>query len=127
MPEVLPQAARRVDGAVKIEMHVPFARLSLLKQEMEDRLRPVLFVKATARIFVVSKPAREIVPPRQRRFNHRPRFKLQTHATFTVYVSHSFYEMPELLRMQPVQQQQCCLLLVERKRIERRGIRQRAP
>jgi hypothetical protein len=103
-----------MNGTVKIEVHVPRPRLAFLKQKMKDRFRPVLFVKTATRVFVVREPPREIIAPRQGRLNHRPRFELQTYATFTVYVSQSFYETPEILCVQLLQQEQHCLFLVER-------------
>jgi hypothetical protein len=39
-----------VNGTIKIEMHIPLAWLTLLKEKVQDGLRPVLFIKAAARV-----------------------------------------------------------------------------
>jgi hypothetical protein len=95
-------------------MHVPRARFAFLIEEVQHCLGPLLFVETTRGVFVVRHHAREIVAARQGRFNHRPRLKLQSHATFTIYVSDSSDEVPELLSVHALQQQQQRLFLIER-------------
>src|SRR5262245_60497332 len=99
-------------------MHIPRAWLTLLKEKVQDCFGSALFVEATACVFMVCEPAREIVAPQQRRLNHRPCFELQAHAAFTIHVSDSFYEMPKTLRVHALQQEQHCLFLIEYQRIE---------
>jgi len=111
---MLPRAARRVNWTIKIEMHVPRARLAFLKQKVQHRRGPLLFVKTAAGVFVVREPPREVIATRQGRFNHRPRFKLYSNPAFTIHIGYSFDEMPELLGLHSLQEEQQCLLLVER-------------
>ena len=59
---MLAGAAQRMHRAIEIEMNIPFARATLLKEEMEHGIGPTFLVKATTRVFVVGKPLREILP-----------------------------------------------------------------
>jgi hypothetical protein len=104
--QVFPDATRRVNGTVEIEMHVPAAGLALLKQNMQNRRAAILLVKPAARVGVISKASCEIAACRERGLDLRPRFKLDPDSAFAVNVSHAPDQIPQAFRVQPIEQQQ---------------------
>jgi hypothetical protein len=57
-------ASGRVNWTVKIKMHVPAAGFAFLKQKMQHSGFAIGFVKAAARVVVVSEAAGKIRAPR---------------------------------------------------------------
>jgi hypothetical protein len=61
---MIERAAHRVNWTIKIEMHVPTARLAFLIKKMQHSFAAVLFVKTTGGVLVVCEAARKVAAPR---------------------------------------------------------------
>src|SRR5688572_10195166 len=116
-----------MDRAVQIEMYVPGAWFTFLKQKMQNCLASSSFVKAAGGVFVIGHQPREVPSPCERRLDHGPGLELQTHAALAVDVCDSLDDVPQSLRLHTVHKKQHCLLLVEGPGIKRGCVRRRAP
>jgi hypothetical protein len=60
VPQMFVNASGRVNWTVKIEVNVPAAWFAFLKQKMQHHGRAIGFIKAAARVVVISEAAGKV-------------------------------------------------------------------
>src|SRR4029450_13210984 len=107
-----------MNRTVKIKVNKPCSWVTVLIKEVKHGFVSLFFVKTTGCALVVGKQSGEVFSPFKRRFDHWPGEKLQTDSTFAVNIRNPFYEIPEFFFLQPLQQYNQRLLLVDWPRLK---------